>query len=103
MGGPTRTFRAAPKAGFAALFISLLALAAPAHATKAPVVPSPTAAIYATTGDNSELLKAIPIAKQPGKLDRVAFSLAPDQFDPIQVGDRLRVSGEVQISTTCVA
>ena len=63
---------------------------------------SPTAAIYATTGDNSERLKGIPISKQPGKLDRVAMSIAPDQYEPIQVGDRLRVSGEVQVSTTCV-
>jgi hypothetical protein len=102
MGAPSRTFRAAPKAAFAALFLSLIALTAPARATKAPVVPSPTAATYATTGDNSELLRGIPISKQPGKLDRVAMSIAPSQFDPIQVGDRLRVDGEVQVSTTCV-
>jgi hypothetical protein len=99
MGGPTRLLRAALAP---ALLLALTAFAAPAAATKAPIVPSPTAAIYATTGDNSELLNAIPVSKQPGKLDRVAMSIAPDQFDPIQVGDRLRVSGEVQVSTTCV-
>ena len=86
-----------------ALVVTLIAFAAPAAASKAPIVPSPTAATYATSGDNSELLKAIPVAKRPGKLDRVAMSIAPDKFDPIQVGDRLRVSGEVQVSTTCVA
>ena len=85
-----------------AAVLALLAVAAPAAATKAPVVPSATAATYATTGDNSERLKGLPISKTPGKLDRVAMSIAPDQFDPIQVGDRLRVSGEVQVSTTCV-
>lgn len=84
------------------LFGALLAFAAPAAATKAPIVPSTTAAIYATSGDKSELLNAISIAKRPGKLDRVAMSIGPDQFDPIQVGDRLRVNGEVQVSTTCV-
>ncbi len=84
------------------LFASLAALAAPAMATKAPIVPSTTAATYATTGDDSERLKAIPISRKPGKLDRVAMSIAPDQFNPIAVGDRLRVNGEVQVSTTCV-
>jgi hypothetical protein len=82
--------------------IALALFAAPAAATKAPVVPSATAATYATSGDNSERLKGVPISKRPGKLDRVAMSIAPDQYDPIQVGDRLRVSGEVQVSTTCV-
>lgn len=81
---------------------ALAAFVAPAAATKAPIVPSATAATYATTGDKSELLNAISISKQPGKLDRVAMSIAPDQFDPIQVGDRLRINGEVQVSTTCV-
>jgi hypothetical protein len=102
MGGPTRTLRAAPKLAFAALFISLVALTAPAHATKAPVLPSTTAAVYATTGDNSELLRGVPISKKPGKLNRVAMSIPPSSFEPIQVGDRLRVDGEVQVSTTCV-
>ncbi len=77
-------------------------LAAPAHATKGPAIPSPTLATYATTGDNSELLRGVPISKRPGKLDRVAMSIPPSSFDPIEVGDRLRVNGEVQVSTTCV-
>src|SRR3954453_6560890 len=99
MGGPTRMFHAA--LGLA-LVASLMAFAAPAAATKAPILPSTTVATYATTGDSSELLRGIPISKRQGKLDRVAMSIAPDQFDPIQVGDRLRVDGEVQVSTTCV-
>ena len=102
MGGPTRTRLAAPKLAAIAALIALATFAAPAAATKAPIVPSTTAATYATSGDESELLNAISISKRPGKLDRVAMSIAPDQFDPIQVGDRLRISGEVQVSTTCV-
>ena len=31
------------------------------------------------------------------------MSLGPDQLRPFEAGDRIRVSGEVQVSTTCVA
>jgi len=57
----------------------------------------------ATSGDNGELIKRIPIARKPGARDRVAFRLDPSTFDPIAVGDRLEAGGEVQVSTTCVA
>jgi hypothetical protein len=102
VGGFEQMRLAALTSTFFAALLALVAVAAPAAATKAPIVPSVTAATYATTGDGSERLKGVPISKRPGKLDRVAMSIAPDQFDAIQVGDRLRVNGEVQVSTTCV-
>jgi hypothetical protein len=97
MGGPTLRLRAA----LALAALLLLGASAGASAGNGGLV-SPATPTFATTGDASELLEAIPIGRTPGKLDRVAMSLSPDRFDPIQLGDRLRVSGEVQVSTTCV-
>jgi hypothetical protein len=59
-------------------------------------------AVVATTGSDGELLTKVPIARQAGAHDRVAMRLSPDSFGRIEAGDRLRASGEVQMSTTCV-
>ncbi|HEX2128658.1 MAG TPA: hypothetical protein VHF58_05525 [Solirubrobacterales bacterium] len=87
-----------------ALGAVLMLLCAPGSAA-AGVLPEPTvpAAEVTTTGNNSELLNAIPISKKPGTRERVAMSIGPQRLDPIDVGDRLRVSAEVQFSTTCVS
>jgi hypothetical protein len=58
--------------------------------------------VQATTGDNGEQVKRVPIARKPGARDRVAMQLGPGAFEAIEAGDRVRVSGEVQVSTTCV-
>ena len=88
--------RAAPILVFLAL---ATAPAAGAGLLQDPKTPKP---VFATTGDESELLRKVPIARTSGAQDRVAMRLAPSAFDPIVAGDRLRVSGEVQVSTTCV-
>ncbi len=92
MGDPTRSRRTV------ALLAALAALVVPAAAHAA----DPPKAEIATSGNDSELLQKVPISKQPGARDRVAMRLGPDQLKPIQVGDRLRASAEVQVSTTCV-
>ena len=92
MGDPTRSRRKV------ALLATLAALVVPAAAHAA----DPPKAEIATSGNDSELLQKVPISKQPGTRDRVAMRLGPDQLKPIQVGDRLRASAEVQVSTTCV-
>jgi hypothetical protein len=87
----------------AAPVVISLALTIPAVATAGLLqAPKPGEPVVATTGDDSELLRKIPIARTPGARDRVAMRLNPDTFEPIRQGDRLRVSGEVQMSTTCV-
>lgn len=88
--------------GFGAL-IALGALAVPAGASAQLLPEPPPKAELATTGNDSELLKSVPIATTLGARDRVVMSLGPDQLKRIKRGDRMRVSGEVQISTTCVA
>lgn len=92
MGGSNHSRRSA------ALLAALAALALPAGAHAA----NPPKAEIATSGNESELLQKVPIAKKPGARDRVAMRLGPDQLKPLQVGDRLRSSAEVQVSTTCV-
>lgn len=85
-------------------FAGLLALFAPSG-TGAGVLTEddPPKAVVSTTGNDSELLKAVPISKQAGKRERVAMSLGPDQLKRIGSGERLTVSSEVQVSTTCVS
>ena len=56
----------------------------------------------ATTGDDSELVRALPIATEQYTNERVVMSLGPDKLRPISNGDRVWASGEVQVSTTCV-
>ena len=67
------------------------------------LTPEAPKAELATTGDNGELLQGVPISKTPGSRERVVYSLGPDQLEDLTVGERLQVSGEVQISTTCLA
>ena len=93
MGG----FRSSRRLAVAAVAFGVLVAAASAGAAKAPDL-----AVFATSGDNSELRKAIPIGKTQNARPRIAMSLTPDQFEPIVPGDRLVASGEVQVSTTCV-
>jgi hypothetical protein len=97
MGSPAR-MRIAASMAF------LLAAAVPAAAAGGILPPPPAAPlpVFATTGDSGELIQRVPIARKPGVRDRVAMRLDPTAFETIAAGDRLRVSGEVQISTTCV-
>jgi hypothetical protein len=80
----------------------LAALWLPATAG-AGVLPEPPKADVATTGNHSERIESVPIAKRPGARDKVAMSLGPEDLPRIEAGDRLRASGEVQFSTTCVS
>src|SRR4051812_838893 len=98
-----RTMGSSALMRLAAPILLLCALLVPA-AAGAGVLQAPKAAhpVVASTGDNAELLQKVPIARTAGARDRVAMRLGPDTFDSIQQGDRLRVSGEVQMSTTCV-
>ena len=98
MGKPRQLAgRAALTASALAALLAVTPAAAPAG-TPAPGVPR-----LATTGHDSEIVKAIPIANQPHVNERVAMSVGPDQLGQIGSGDRLWASGEVQVSTTCVA
>lgn len=57
----------------------------------------------ASTKDGSELVETVPITKAAGAAAAVAYSLGPGDLPEIGVGDTLRTSAELQVSTTCVA
>ena len=76
----------------------------PADAIAAKGAPTgPPPAELATTGNSSELIETVPIARKRNEQPRVVMSLSPEKLEPIEAGDRLRASGEMQVSTTCVA
>jgi hypothetical protein len=81
--------------------LALLVWVVPAAGEPAPQ-PSRHRVHAATTGNNSELVSTIPIARRRGHKSRVVMSLRPGRLPPLRPGDRLRVSAEVQVSTTCV-
>jgi hypothetical protein len=100
MGGSTPTRRQAA-AATVAVALTGLATAASAAAGILGADPPPKAQL-ATSGNQSELVKKLPIAKRPGARDRVVMSLGPDELKRIEAGDTIRAGGEVQVSTTCV-
>jgi hypothetical protein len=55
-----------------------------------------------TSGNDSELVRAVPIADEAYARERVVMSIGPDKLPDLLDGDRLWTSGEVQVSTTCV-
>ena len=56
----------------------------------------------AVTPSPAETIETLEIKRDAGAGRRVAMSLGPAQLPRLQRGDRLRFSGEVQITTTCV-
>jgi hypothetical protein len=82
-----------------AALAALAALAVPADAAAGPLVPE--RARLATTGNHSELRAKVPISTKPFGAERIAMSLSPDELPQLRAGDTLRISSEVQVSTTC--
>jgi len=54
-----------------------------------------------TTGDRSELIKTVPITRNPGPF-RTALALAPGKMPDLRADDRLRVSSELAVTTDCL-
>ena len=81
---------------------ALVALTAPAGTRAGEPNPAVPEASVDSTGNNSELVSSVPIATSPGLSDTVVMSLGPDDLPRLEAGDRLEVSSEVQVSTTCV-
>ena len=57
--------------------------------------------IIATSGDNSETRKTVPITRQPSK-GRVVMSMNPSRLPDLEAGDRLVVTSETQVTLDCV-
>ena len=85
-----------------------LAVAVCALAVLSPLVASAAAqngsphVLVATTGNQSELRKAVPITKRSDRKQRVVMSLGPELLPSLSSGDRLQGTGEVEVTTDCV-
>ena len=55
----------------------------------------------ATTGNDSELVKTLPITRRPGAAERVVISMSPGVLPDLVAGDRLRVTAELQVTNNC--
>jgi hypothetical protein len=67
------------------------------------ILEEPRNADLSTTGNHSELVETVPISRQAFTDERVAMSLGPEQLPRFDAGDRLRISAETQVSTTCTS
>ncbi len=83
-----------------AVLIAGLAVAAalPAAATAQA---APRAVDAATTGENSELRRTVPITRRPDAARRVVLSMGPGKLSGLRRGDRLELSSEVQVTVDC--
>jgi hypothetical protein len=56
----------------------------------------------ATSGNRSELVRTVPITRRPGAAPRSVMSIGPRKLPKLRRGDVLKLSAEVQVTTTCV-
>lgn len=56
----------------------------------------------ATSGNKSERIDRVEIHRRHNRGERVAMRISPSALEPLEAGDRLRTSAEVQVSTTCI-
>jgi hypothetical protein len=57
--------------------------------------------LVATTGSNSEMVKTVPITKNPGGQPRVVMSMRPSDVPSLGTGDRLDLTAEMQVTADC--
>lgn len=57
----------------------------------------------ATSGNYSERIEKLPIAKRAGQEKRVVMSLGPKKLPRLRRGDRLKLSSEVQFTLNCTS
>ncbi len=96
--------RLASAAGTAALLATLTigpADVAGAHGQGGVARPPGDRVHVSTTGDNSELVDRIPIARRRGAEPRVVMSLGPQRLPLLRPGDHLGISSEVQLTVNC--
>lgn len=55
----------------------------------------------ATTGQHSERIRKLPIARRPGQRKRVVMSLGPAALPSLTRGDILRTTAELQVTVNC--
>jgi hypothetical protein len=56
----------------------------------------------ATSGNRSELVRTVPITRTRGAAPRSVMSIGPRKLPKLRRGDVLKLSAELQVTTTCV-
>ena len=83
------------------LILAASTLAASAGiASAAPDEDAPLVRV-ATTGNGSELVKTLPITRNPGAEPRVVMSMGPHELPDLAAGDRVDVTAEMQVTGNC--
>jgi hypothetical protein len=82
--------------------IAVAALAVTAGLAGAGTYRQPDRVLVATTGDHSELVSTLDIQTQPGIAPQVVMSLPSRRLGALQVGDRLKTSAELEVTTDCL-
>ena len=85
----------------AAIAVALALIAT--GAASAGTYGQPDKVLVATTGNSSELTPTLDIQRAPGISPRVVMSLPAWRLGALQVGDRLRTSAELEVTTDCIA
>ncbi len=84
------------------MLASAATLAVVAAAANAPATDRlPPLVRVATTGNGSERVDTLPITRRAGVRDRVVISMRPPRLPSLEVGDRVRVTAEVQMTGNC--
>ena len=91
---------------FLATAVGLAAVSTPHGAESAPEAASETTSaprvLVSTTGNQSERIRTIPIARKPGREKRVVMSMKPHEVPDFVPGDRMKVTAEVQFTVNCL-
>jgi hypothetical protein len=85
----------------AAVVAIAIAALLPAHAT-AGTYGQPDRVLALTTGDRSELVTTLDIQPEPGVAPQVVMSLPAAELGQLELGDRLRTSAELEVTTDCL-
>lgn len=84
-----------------ALVSGLLGVAGGEGDAAADVVAAPPGIRVATTGQHSERVRKLPIARRQGQRKRVVMSLGPHRLPDLARDDLLRVTAELQVTVNC--
>lgn len=100
MAGGTRPRRRL--AAGTAIVVAVAVVAVTGGLAIAGTYAQPDRVLVATTGDHSELVSTLDIQTRPGIAPRVVMSLPSRRLGALQVGDRLKTTGELEVTTDCL-
>lgn len=98
---PAENIRGVALVAFLVAAVSAGAGVAGGVAAGADVAVAEPSVRVATTGQHSERVRKLPIAREQGRKKRVVMSLGPHRLPDLMRGDLLRVTSELQVTVNC--